>query len=122
MQSAAGFADHAGVTADVMGDQDAPFDDLAGLIADAVEPFVLVLDDVHHLNSDESASLIDRIIEQLPPHSTLVLVGRPPPTTTDGRRLQATGVVDVTADDLAFDVAESEEMLTGLASNAISTC
>ena len=88
------------------------FDDVAQLIADPDEPFVLVLDDVHHIDSDESADLIDLIIDRLPPHSTLILVGRSqPPTESIARYRLAPGVIDVTADELAFDLAETEEML-----------
>jgi LuxR family maltose regulon positive regulatory protein len=88
------------------------FDDVAQLIGAPDEPFVLVLDDVHHIVSEESADLIDLIIDRLPPHSTLVLVGRSQPRSESIARYRlAPGVIDVTADELAFDLAETEEML-----------
>ncbi|MEO6950161.1 MAG: hypothetical protein ABI321_00005, partial [Polyangia bacterium] len=49
--------------------------DLAGLIAGCPQPFILVLDDFHHIRSEESAALVDLIIANLPPASTLVLAG-----------------------------------------------
>ena len=112
---AAGLTDRVQVTPDVTAGEDAPFDDLAQLIADPDEPFVLVLDDIHHLDSDESAELIDLVVDHLPPHSMLILVGRAHHRSGSvARHRLAPGVVDVTADDLAFDLAETEEMLVTL--------
>lgn len=91
----------------------APLDELTHLVADAGEPFVLVLDDIHHIVSEESAHLICLIVDKLPPDSTLVLSGRVHHhgEAVARHRLQP-GVVDVTVDALAFDLAETEEMLT----------
>ncbi len=96
-----------------LGDSDhVPLDDVAELIAAPGEPFVLVLDDIHEIVSEESANLIDRLIDRLPAHSTLILVGRSQPRSDSIARYRlAPGVVDVTAADLAFDLAETEEML-----------
>jgi LuxR family transcriptional regulator, maltose regulon positive regulatory protein len=92
-----------------------PFDDVAKLVAAPVEPFVLVLDDIHHLVSDESAALIDLIIGHLSRDSLLVLVGRSQHRAESvARHRLDPGVVDVTADDLAFDLSETEELLTAL--------
>jgi LuxR family maltose regulon positive regulatory protein len=96
-------------------DEAAPFDDVAKLVAAPAEPFVLVLDDVHHLVSDESAALIDLIIGHLSRDSVLVLIGRSQPRAESvARHRLDPGVVDVTAADLAFDLAETEELLTAL--------
>ena len=93
----------------------APFADVSQLIAYPDEPFVLVMDDIHHIVSDESAELIDLIIDRLSPDSTLVLIGRSQHHVgTIARHRLHPGVIDVTADDLAFDIAETEEMLTSL--------
>jgi LuxR family maltose regulon positive regulatory protein len=80
---------------------------------------VLVLDDVHHLDSDASADVIDLIIDHLPPDSLLVLVGRTQRRDRSiARHRLDPGVVDLTAADLAFDFAETEEMLTALGLDA----
>ncbi len=86
--------------------------DLRQSMAGVDEPFILVLDDIHHLTDKASTAPIDVIIENLPRDSTLVLIGRAHhhPETTARHRLHP-GVVDVTAEALAFDLAESEQML-----------
>jgi LuxR family maltose regulon positive regulatory protein len=112
---AARLTDRSRTVGDATTGEDGRFFDLTELIADPVEPFVLVLDDIHQLDSDESASLIDLIVEHLPPHSMLILAGRAHHRSESvARHRLAPGVVDVTADDLAFDLAETEEMLSTL--------
>ncbi len=99
----------------VVADRTGPLDDLAELVAESADPFVLVLDDIHHLESDESARVIDLLIDHLPPRSTIVLVGRSHhrPESMARHRLSP-GVIDVITEDLAFDLAETEEMLIAL--------
>ena len=82
-----GLTDRPWSDVDLGADVGVRFDDVAQLIAAPDEPFVLVLDDVHHIVSEESADLIDLIIDRLPPHSTLILVGRSQPAPN---RLPAT--------------------------------
>ena len=108
-----GLADRSWSEGDIGDDE--RFDGIAQLIATPDEPFVLVLDDIHHVVSDDSAELIELMIDHLPSHSTLILVGRSQPHAESiARHRLAPGVIDVTADDLAFDLAETEEMLTTL--------
>ncbi len=102
----------------------APVDDLVRLIAEPDEAYVLVLDDIQHIVSEGSAALIDLVIDHLPPDSTLVLVGRAQHRTQSiARQRLEPGVVDVTTVDLAFDLAETEELLTNLGLTPdIDTC
>ncbi len=112
---ASGLSDRSPGDSDNAGTGAGPFDDLAELVAAADRPFVLVMDDVHHISSDDSTGLIDLIIDRLPAHSTLILVGRSQPySASTPRHRLAPGMIDVTAADLAFDLAETEEMLTVL--------
>ncbi len=92
-----------------------PYADVADLVAHPDEPFVLVMDDINHIVSEESAGLIDLIIDRLSPDSTIVLVGRSQHRSESiaRQRLQP-GVIDVTAGDLAFDLTETEQMLSSL--------
>ena len=107
-----GLADRPWSDLDSGVDDQASFDDVAKLIAAPEEPFVLVLDDIHHIVSEEAAGFVDLIIDHLPSHSTLILIGRAHHHVGSAarHRLQP-GVVDVTAADLAFDLAETEQML-----------
>ena len=75
-------------------------------------PFLLVLDDVHNIDSEASVALVDALAEHLPRSSTLVLCGRshpdqrlarPPSTRPWGGRLTAT--------HLALDATETDELL-----------
>jgi LuxR family maltose regulon positive regulatory protein len=112
---ATGLVERPSIGPDDGADGATPFDDVAKLVAAPVEPFVLVLDDVHHLVSDESAALIDLIISHLSRDSLLVLVGRSQPRAESvARHRLDPGVIDVTANDLAFDLSETEELLTAL--------
>ena len=87
--------------------------EVARLVGELDEPFVLVLDDIHHLVSEESAHLVDAIIGRLPPHSTIVLAGRAHHRDEGiARQRLRPGVVDVDISALAFDLAETEQMLT----------
>lgn len=112
---AAGLLDRRSQDPGVTTDPAARFADLAELVAAPIVPFVLVLDDVHHIESEESSQIIDLVIEHLSPDSTLVLVGRSHHHSESVARHRLTpGVIDVTADDLAFVLAETEEMLSAL--------
>jgi LuxR family transcriptional regulator, maltose regulon positive regulatory protein len=97
------------------GDRVAQVADLVELVAAPNEAFVLVLDDVHHIESEESSAVIDLVVDHLSPDSVLLLVGRSPHRSDSiARHRLDPGVIDVTADDLALDLAETEEMLEGL--------
>ena len=96
----------------------APIDDVfvptfGDLIRSISTPFVMVLDDLHQIDQPAAEAVIDAIAANLPSASTLVLSGR------SHRRDEAIaalrlrpGVDDLDASDLAFDITETEEMLT----------
>ncbi len=91
----------------------APFDEVAGLVGGLHDPFVLVLDDIHHLVSEDSTHLIGVLIDSLPPDSTIVLAGRAHHRAEwIARHRLHPGVVDVGINALAFDLAETEQLLT----------
>lgn len=82
-------------------------------------PFVLVLDDVHRIRSLGGQRLIQTIVEQLPPGSTVVLAGRGYYDHGTIARLRLVpGVVDVTVDDLALDASESYQVLAEMGVDA----
>ena len=87
-----------------------------GALVDRIEwPFVLVLDDVHHIDSIESLAVLDALAEHLPPSSTLVLSGRSHHDQRSiARRRLHPGVVDVTIEQLALDTAETEDLLSAM--------
>jgi LuxR family maltose regulon positive regulatory protein len=78
-------------------------------------PFVLVLDDVHCVEAEPSLALVDALAENLPGTSTLVLSGRAHHGESSIARLRLhPGVIDVTVDDLALDVTETDVMLRAM--------
>jgi LuxR family maltose regulon positive regulatory protein len=91
-----------------------------GLISsEPPSPFVLVLDDVHRIRSLGGHRLIQTVVEQLPPDSTVVVAGRGYHDHGTIARLRlAPGVVDVTVDDLALEDSESYPVLDGMGIDA----
>jgi LuxR family maltose regulon positive regulatory protein len=76
------------------------------------EPFVLVLDDIHLIASPESQRVLEVLCEAVSPGATVVLLTRT--VTPDWlARVRVTGrLTELTAEQLDFDVAESERLLT----------
>lgn len=91
-----------------------------GLISsEPPSPFVLVLDDVHRIRSLGGHRLIQTVVEQLPPDSTVVVAGRGYHDHGTIARLRlAPGVVDVAVDDLALEVSECYHVLDGMGVDA----
>ncbi len=76
------------------------------------EPLLIVIDGIHHLVSAASAAIVDTVAERLDALSTLVLVGRAHHHASTLRLRR--NVIDVTVDDLAFDLLETELLLASL--------
>ncbi|MGB0113750.1 MAG: LuxR C-terminal-related transcriptional regulator [Ilumatobacteraceae bacterium] len=85
---------------------------IGAAVLGCTEPFVLVLDDVHEIETSDSGNLIDAIAEHLPADSTLVLAGRAHRADRSIARLRLEpGVIDVDASDLALTPEESRLLL-----------
>ena len=77
----------------------------------SAEPFVLVIDGIDHELSTASATVIDRIVTELPGGGQIVLSGRSSqPVPLSGRRLGGE-VFDLTMADLAFSNDEARQLL-----------
>jgi LuxR family maltose regulon positive regulatory protein len=75
-------------------------------------PFVLALDDVHHLRSDEAFAVIDAVADAVPAGSQLVLAGRCEPGLPIGR-LRAQGrLIELRVPDLRMTRREAAKMLS----------
>ncbi len=88
---------------------------LGRAIADRSRPFVLVLDDVHHLDTPRCLEVLTVIADHLPAGSQLVLAGRTR-IGLPGRSRRPHDTLSLEATDLALTVAESAALLraTGL--------
>lgn len=83
--------------------------------AEPSSPFVLVLDDVHRIRTIGGHRLIQTVVEQLPPDSTVVVAGRGYRDHGTIAKLRlAPGVVDVTVDDLALEHSEACQVLEAM--------
>ena len=84
---------------------------LAELAASRSTPYVLVLDDLHLLREPDCQRLVRTLADAVPSGSALVLLSRES-TPTWVSRLRAEGrLLEVTADDLAFDHDELDSLL-----------
>jgi LuxR family maltose regulon positive regulatory protein len=85
---------------------------LRAAVAATTTPFVLVLDDVHLVTDPAALDLVRAVAAGVPAVSTVVLAGRAHHDADGVAALRLSpGVVDLTTEHLAFDLAETEEML-----------
>lgn len=85
------------------------------LLGECRTPFVLVLDDVHHVDGEPASAVLAALAENVPPESTLVLCGRAHSLDGAVGRLRLhPGVVDVTAGELALDAGEAGQLLAAM--------
>jgi LuxR family maltose regulon positive regulatory protein len=92
---------------------------IGAAVATCREPFVMVVDDLHLIDSPETAAVLDTVAAHLPPHSTLVLSGRAHHLDEAIPRFRLEpGVVDVDVAALAFDDHESRELLLSMGVDA----
>ena len=86
--------------------------ELAAMVERREEPFVLVLDDLHHLRSREAHGVVMAIADAAPPGSQVVAAGRREPDLPIGR-LRAQGrLIDFRARDLVMTPREAVAMLS----------
>ncbi len=84
--------------------------DLAAQLA-TCPPFHLVIDDVEVLTQPRSLALVSQVIDDAPEGSEVLLASRSESAVPLARLRAAGAVVDVGADDLALDAAETRELL-----------
>jgi LuxR family maltose regulon positive regulatory protein len=99
----------AAATAALDGDQ--AVDSVVSQLAEQVEPVVLVIDDLHQLESAEAISQLERLLANLPSSARLVLSSRrDPPITLHQLRL-ADEIAEIRAGDLRFTEGETRDLL-----------
>jgi LuxR family maltose regulon positive regulatory protein len=80
-------------------------------VASAPEPFVLVLDDYHHIRTEWIHQAVAFLITHLPPPLHLVLITRTVPPLPLPRLRVRGQVTEITVDDLRFSTEESSIFL-----------
>jgi len=84
---------------------------LAGAVAAAPRPFVLILDDAHLLTDPEGLDAVRTLLAHLPPGSQLAVAGRREPSLGLPRLRGEGRVFDLGVDDLRLDAAGAQELL-----------
>jgi LuxR family maltose regulon positive regulatory protein len=86
--------------------------ELAFAIEQREQPFVLAIDDVHHLRSGEALEVVTAVADAVPAGSQIVLAGRGEPDLPIGR-LRAQGrLIDLRARDLVMTRREAATVLS----------
>jgi LuxR family maltose regulon positive regulatory protein len=84
---------------------------LGNVLASRSLPFVLVLDDVHLLHSSGSVAVLERLADQMPLGSQLVLAGRSDPPLSLPRMRANGDLLRIGPDSLAMSVPEAQLLL-----------
>ena len=92
---------------------DARLSTVATAIARAAVPFVLVLDDVHRVGSQEATDAIATLARHVPEGSALALAGRALPELPVPRERAAGRLLEFGADELALSRREAQLLLSG---------
>ena len=93
-------------------DGDVMVDTVVSELAKAARGVVLVIDDLHELNSADALSQLEHLLTALPPSARVVLSSRrDPPVRLHQLRL-ANEVAEIRADDLRFTATETRELLS----------
>lgn len=71
------------------------------------EPFTIVLDDVHLVCDVTASTVLDQLLDVLPPHCRIVLSGRSDPAVRTARRMISGDMTVVRADDLSLTEDET---------------
>lgn len=86
---------------------------LANTLGRVVNPFVLVLDDVHHITTPSALAVLNTVAEHLQQGSQLVLASRTRPDLPLGRLRARGSLLELDAGDLSMTSPEAAAMLAG---------
>ncbi len=84
---------------------------LAAALEPMVEPFLLIIDDVHHVTSAPALTVLTTVAEHLPSGSQLVLASRARPALPLGRLRAHRSLLELDAEDLAMTSTEASSLL-----------
>ena len=92
-----------------------PWPAMLAIVTDAVaaipDPFVLVVDDVHHLEGPSGAEVLPAIARRVPPGSALTMITRSRKPYPASRSLLAGRMLQLGTEELAMDADESALLL-----------
>ena len=90
---------------------DRPLDELLNGIASFTDGLVLVLDDLHAVTGSESLASLDYALDHLPANARVIAITRVDPALRLGRLRAGGALAELRAEELAFTLAESRELL-----------
>ena len=85
------------------------------------EPLVIVLDDIHHLQSPEITEGLGYVVEHLPAGSRMLLTSRIDPRLPVSRWRGRGWLAELGQHDLAFTLPETAELFTALGEDRLTT-
>lgn len=95
----------------------APVAQLVPVLVEALErcgPVVVVLDDAHHVTRTAAVEALAAVVDQAPPTSVMVLIGRHVPEVNIARRRMQSTVTEMGPDELKLSDAEAGKMFSTL--------
>jgi LuxR family maltose regulon positive regulatory protein len=99
--------------AGAMLDGDEVVDRVLSVLAEQVEPVVLIIDDLHELRSADALRQLERLMAVLPSSARVVLSSRRDPSIRLHRLRLADEIAEIRAGDLRFTERETRELLAG---------
>jgi len=91
---------------------------LGRAIGRCTEPLLLVIDDVHVVNTHPASDLLDALVANVPARSAVVLVGRTCRLSALSRQRAEPTLVEIGEEALALEVSDVAEMLAGMGVSA----
>jgi LuxR family transcriptional regulator, maltose regulon positive regulatory protein len=85
------------------------------------DPLVIVLEDIHHLQSREITQDLSFVVEHLPGASRMLLTGRADPPLPVGRWRSRGWLAELRQRDLALTLPETAELFTALGEHRLTT-
>ena len=86
---------------------------LGNVLAERSLPFALVIDDIHVLHEPRSLAVLERLADEMPAGSQLVLAGRSDPPLSLPRRSANGELLRIGVESLAMSEEEGRALLTG---------
>jgi LuxR family maltose regulon positive regulatory protein len=86
---------------------------LARTVKSCVQPFLLLVDDLHEVDDQHYRDALNLIVDHLPPESTLVASSRRDVCLDLGRRRASGELLEIGPSQLAFSIDEAAELLAG---------
>ena len=88
--------------------------------SEVTDPLVLVLEDVHHLQSPQITEDLGFVVEHLPERSRMLLTSRVDPRLPVSRWRSRSWLAELRQRDLALTLAETAELFTALGENRLT--